>query len=155
MLALCLKKLKGLSKVRIVDAGFIWTEPHSKRIKVKITIQDSVMDGVLLQQTFEVIYVVSTQQCSECAKSKHSCDLRTPRCSRCIKRRAECVYANEPLTAPEPNVQPSSDASLARSSYRFSSLDPFDSYPQTRLSRDHVQRLIHSCKSSSLTTRGA
>ena len=69
MLALCLKKLRGLNKVRIIDAGFIWTEPHSRRIKVKITIQDSVGEGVLLQQTFEVVYVVSTQQCSECAKS--------------------------------------------------------------------------------------
>ena len=69
LLALCLKKLRGLGKVRIVDASFVWTEPHSRRIKVKITIQDSVQDGVLLQQSFEVVYVVSTQQCRECAKS--------------------------------------------------------------------------------------
>lgn len=26
-------------QVKLVDAGFIWTEPHSKRIKVKLTIQ--------------------------------------------------------------------------------------------------------------------
>ena len=42
LLAICLKKLKGLSKVRLVDASFIWTEPHSKRIKVKLTIQKEV-----------------------------------------------------------------------------------------------------------------
>lgn len=42
LLAICLKKLKGLNKVRLVDAGFIWTEPHSKRIKVKLTIQKEV-----------------------------------------------------------------------------------------------------------------
>ena len=36
---------------------------------MKITIQDAVQDGVLLQQSFEVIYVVHTQQCRECAKS--------------------------------------------------------------------------------------
>lgn len=42
LLALCLRKLRGLSKVRIIDASFIWTEPHSKRIKVKITIQSEV-----------------------------------------------------------------------------------------------------------------
>lgn len=35
LLALCLNRLKGLSKVKLVDAGFIWTEPHSKRIKVR------------------------------------------------------------------------------------------------------------------------
>lgn len=69
LLALCLKKLKGLSRVRIIDAHFIWTEPHSRRIKIKITIQDAVQDGVLLQQSFEVMYVVHTQQCRECAKS--------------------------------------------------------------------------------------
>jgi NMD protein affecting ribosome stability and mRNA decay len=31
-------------EVRLVDAGFIWTEPHSKRIKVKLTIQKEVND---------------------------------------------------------------------------------------------------------------
>ncbi|OAA61522.1 nonsense-mediated mRNA decay protein 3 [Cordyceps fumosorosea ARSEF 2679] len=69
LLALCLKKLRGLTKVRIVDASFVWTEPHSRRIKVKLTIQDEVQAGVLLQQSFEVLYVVATQQCPECAKS--------------------------------------------------------------------------------------
>ncbi|KYK59327.1 nonsense-mediated mRNA decay protein 3 [Drechmeria coniospora] len=69
MLALCLKKLRGLNKARIVDASFIWTEPHSRRIKVKLTVQDEVQEGMLLQQTFEVVYVVATQQCPECAKS--------------------------------------------------------------------------------------
>lgn len=69
LLALCLKKLKGLNKVRIVDASFVWTEPHSRRVKVKITVQDSVQDGMLLQQSFEVLYVIHTQQCRECAKS--------------------------------------------------------------------------------------
>lgn len=42
LLALCLKKLKGLGKVRLVDAGFIWTEPHSRRVRVKLTIQKEV-----------------------------------------------------------------------------------------------------------------
>lgn len=42
LLAVCLKRLKGLSKVHLVDAGFVWTEPHSKRVKVKITIQKEV-----------------------------------------------------------------------------------------------------------------
>lgn len=42
LLAICLKKLKGLQKVRLIDAGFIWTEPHSKRLRVKLTIQKEV-----------------------------------------------------------------------------------------------------------------
>lgn len=69
LLALCLKKLRGLHKVRIIDASFIWTEPHSRRVKVKLTIQDSVSEGVVLQQAFEIEYVVAYQQCPDCAKS--------------------------------------------------------------------------------------
>ena len=38
LMALCLKRLKNLSKVKLVDANFVWTEPHSKRIKVRLTI---------------------------------------------------------------------------------------------------------------------
>lgn len=30
------------SQVRLIDAGFLWTEPHSKRIKMKVTIQKEV-----------------------------------------------------------------------------------------------------------------
>ena len=58
LLSLCLKKLKGLSKVHLVDAGFVWTEPHSKRIKVKVTIQKEVFASTILQQVFVVEYVV-------------------------------------------------------------------------------------------------
>lgn len=69
LLALCLRKLRGLNRVRIIDAGFIWTEPHSRRIKVKITIQQEAFQGTIVQHSFEVEYVVATQQCPECAKS--------------------------------------------------------------------------------------
>ncbi|KAK8160670.1 NMD3 family-domain-containing protein [Phyllosticta citrichinensis] len=69
LLALCLRKLRGLQKVRIIDASFIWTEPHSRRIKVKITIQQEAFQNTILQQSFEVEYVVANQQCPDCAKS--------------------------------------------------------------------------------------
>lgn len=36
MLALLLKKVKGLNKVVLKSAKFVWTEPHSKRMKLKI-----------------------------------------------------------------------------------------------------------------------
>ncbi|GAA6012914.1 hypothetical protein JCM10207_008375 [Rhodosporidiobolus poonsookiae] len=68
LLAICLRKLKGLSKVRLIDAGFIWTEPHSKRIKVKLTIQKEVFSSTVLQQIFEVEYVVQGAQCPECTR---------------------------------------------------------------------------------------
>jgi nonsense-mediated mRNA decay protein 3 len=68
LLSLCLKKLKGLQKVRLIDAGFIWTEPHSRRIKVKLTIQKEVYASTILQQVFQVEFMVSSQQCEECTR---------------------------------------------------------------------------------------
>lgn len=69
LLALCLRKLRGLNKTRIIDASFLWTEPHSRRIKVKITVQQEAFEGAIIQQTFQVEYVVNYQQCPDCAKS--------------------------------------------------------------------------------------
>ena len=42
LLHLCLRKIKGLKHVKFIDAGFIWTEPHSKRLKVKCTVSKEV-----------------------------------------------------------------------------------------------------------------
>ncbi|KAK4195978.1 hypothetical protein QBC40DRAFT_210408 [Triangularia verruculosa] len=90
------------------------------------------------------------RSCSACAKSKHSCDLGTPRCSRCIKRKVQCSYANEPLTGPPRGPSSitapplSQNTTIVPLGTRFASVDPFESYPQTRLPREHVQRLIHS-----------
>jgi nonsense-mediated mRNA decay protein 3 len=51
LLALCLKKLKGLNRVRLTDAHFIWTEPHSKRLRVSLTVQKEVSQPFDLQQS--------------------------------------------------------------------------------------------------------
>ena len=69
LLALCLRKLRGLSKVRVIDASFIWTEPHSRRIKVKLVVQQEAFSETILQQAFEVEYIVAYYQCPDCAKS--------------------------------------------------------------------------------------
>ena len=61
LLALCLKQMKGMKKVKLIDAKFIWTEPHSRRIKIKLTVQQEVQGSTLLQQTFGVEFVVSNQ----------------------------------------------------------------------------------------------
>ncbi|KAJ3372727.1 hypothetical protein GGF31_001752 [Allomyces arbusculus] len=68
LLALLLKRLRGLNKVKLIDAGFVWTEPHSKRVKVKLTIQKEVLANTLLQQTFVVEFVIANQQCGACTK---------------------------------------------------------------------------------------
>ncbi|KAK4451522.1 hypothetical protein QBC34DRAFT_401251 [Podospora aff. communis PSN243] len=82
------------------------------------------------------------RSCWKCAKSKLACDLATPRCSRCAKTGARCVYANEPLTAKSSPTTSGGPSTLTI--YSPASMDPFDSYPSTRLPRHHVQRLIHS-----------
>jgi NMD protein affecting ribosome stability and mRNA decay len=69
LLALCLKKVTGLQKVRLVDAGFVYTEPHSRRLKVKLTIQKEIESGAKLQQSFIVEYTLQNQQCDVCQRS--------------------------------------------------------------------------------------
>jgi nonsense-mediated mRNA decay protein 3 len=69
LLALCLRKLRGLNKLRLIDASFIWTEPHSRRIKLKITVQQEINEGAIMQQSFEVEFVQNYHQCPDCAKS--------------------------------------------------------------------------------------
>ena len=71
LLGLCLKKIKGLQGLKVVDAGFLWTEPHSRRLKVKITAQKEAeaVGGVIVEQTFVVEIIVQPQQCEDCARS--------------------------------------------------------------------------------------
>lgn len=74
LMALCLSNVSGLKpskksmaeRVRLVDAGWIWTEPHSMRLKVQLTVQKEVQSGTILQQTFVVVFIVRSQQCIEC-----------------------------------------------------------------------------------------
>lgn len=67
--AICLKKIaKPLLKVRLIDASFIWTEPHSRRIKLKVTIQKEVLAHTVLQQTFVLTLTVQTGQCPQCTR---------------------------------------------------------------------------------------
>jgi nonsense-mediated mRNA decay protein 3 len=80
LLTFCVKRLRGLNtraggggggaagSVRLVDAAFVWTEPHSRRLKVKLTVQGEVLSGAVLQQTFVVEYVIETHMCPDCAR---------------------------------------------------------------------------------------
>ncbi|XP_008556831.1 60S ribosomal export protein NMD3 [Microplitis demolitor] len=66
LLEICLKKLKGLSRVKLIDAGFVWTEPHSKRVRVKLTVHAEVHSGTVLQQVFIVEFIINHQMCTQC-----------------------------------------------------------------------------------------
>lgn len=69
LLALCLRRLKGLNKVKLTNAKFIWTEPHSRRIKVKLSVQGEGPQNTIIEQSFEVQYIVNAMQCPDCARS--------------------------------------------------------------------------------------
>ncbi|OIT38627.1 PREDICTED: 60S ribosomal export protein NMD3-like [Nicotiana attenuata] len=68
LLTFCIKRLKNLNKVKLMNAEFIWTEPHSKRIKVRLRVQKEVLNGAVLEQTYAVEYVVQDQMCESCSK---------------------------------------------------------------------------------------
>ncbi|CAM9832117.1 unnamed protein product, partial [Phaeothamnion confervicola] len=74
LLAVCLKRIHGLNKNDLVDASFIWTEPHSKRVKVRATVRREVLNGVNMQQQARtnlscmVELVVRWQQCPDCGR---------------------------------------------------------------------------------------
>jgi nonsense-mediated mRNA decay protein 3 len=48
LLSICLKRLRGLSKVKIIDASFVYTDPSTKRIKVKLTIAKEILNNTSL-----------------------------------------------------------------------------------------------------------
>lgn len=66
---MCLKKIKGLNRVKMIDAGFLYTEPHSRRLKVKLTVQKEVHRDTTLEQTFMVEFMVTNLQCDDCQRS--------------------------------------------------------------------------------------
>uniref|UniRef100_A0AC35THF2 60S ribosomal export protein NMD3 n=1 Tax=Rhabditophanes sp. KR3021 TaxID=114890 RepID=A0AC35THF2_9BILA len=69
LLSIALKRLKpAMMKVRLTDACFIWTEPHSKRVKVKLTVQQEVYAGAILQQSCVVEFHQYNQMCDDCRK---------------------------------------------------------------------------------------
>ncbi|KAG4932600.1 60S ribosomal export protein NMD3 [Glycine soja] len=70
-LTFCLKKLQknlNLNKVRLVHAEFIWTEPHSRRVKVKVKVQKEVLNGAILEQSYPVEYVQQEHMCESCSR---------------------------------------------------------------------------------------
>lgn len=146
---------KPLSDAQIHKSGSLLKSPQNTLLlPVEHSLEHRRKSSTLLLIREEKMRRTLRRSCSACAKSKHSCDLRTPRCSRCVRRQVQCLYANEPLSAPDPPGSPGyhdsgattpSEGSGALTGYRFGALDPFESYPQTRLPREHVQRLIHSC----------
>jgi nonsense-mediated mRNA decay protein 3 len=71
LLAICLKHIPALARdaahprLHLVDAGFIWTEPHSMRYKVRLTIR-AELQAVTVQQRVAVELHCRWRQCPDC-----------------------------------------------------------------------------------------
>lgn len=69
LLKFCIARLGDLTKkVRLIDALFVWTEPHSKRVKVKLTVQKEVYNGAVLEQTYVVEFTQQDHMCDACTR---------------------------------------------------------------------------------------
>ena len=66
LMMILLKKVHGLQRVKLVDASFVYTESHSKRVKLRLVVQKEVMHGAILQQSMIVTFVVKNKQCDDC-----------------------------------------------------------------------------------------
>lgn len=71
LLGLCVKKLGSISKAKILDAAWIWTEPHSRRLKLYVDIEKAVLDGKMkVQQRVVAEFVLKSKHCSDCIRSE-------------------------------------------------------------------------------------
>lgn len=70
LLALCLKKIKGLKSLsRIVDCRWLFTEPHSNKLALRITAQADVLEGsAVAEQSFNIQGLIHHMQCDDCKK---------------------------------------------------------------------------------------
>ena len=63
---------RGVGKIHLADASWVWTEPHSRRLKVRLTVRAELAvgpgggAGVQVQQRCLVELVESWKQCPEC-----------------------------------------------------------------------------------------
>ncbi|KAI9905597.1 hypothetical protein PsorP6_013497 [Peronosclerospora sorghi] len=72
LMALCLKNIPGLHKVKLVDAGFIWTEPHAKRIKLRVSFQREVENHhAHVQSSCVITFTLQSMTCPDCTKTYH------------------------------------------------------------------------------------
>jgi nonsense-mediated mRNA decay protein 3 len=67
LLSICLKHIPALNQhdLQLVDASWIWTEPHCMRLKVRLTVRTELL-SVVVQQRVMVELHVQFQMCPEC-----------------------------------------------------------------------------------------
>ncbi|XP_038974173.1 60S ribosomal export protein NMD3-like [Phoenix dactylifera] len=75
LLAFCLQRLESLTRlVRFVHAEFVWTEPHSKRLRLKLRVQREALHGAILEQSHLVEFTVHDHLCPDCSRAQANPD---------------------------------------------------------------------------------
>jgi nonsense-mediated mRNA decay protein 3 len=69
LLQICLKRLTGARQLKILDSQFLYTEPHSRRLRVSLTVQKALISGAFLRQTLIVTFRVRLLQCPDCVEA--------------------------------------------------------------------------------------
>ena len=71
LLAACLKKISAINngKAKLIEACWIWTEPHCQRLKIKLLFEAGILDDkVKLRQQAVVEFVIKNKQCLDCIR---------------------------------------------------------------------------------------
>merc|ERR1712113_129482 len=69
LLLLCISKVKGLHKAKLVNACFIRTELHSQKIKIKLTIQKKAFSTLIVQQSYVINFSLKNCLCTDCSRT--------------------------------------------------------------------------------------
>ncbi|GMH97163.1 hypothetical protein TrVE_jg7842 [Triparma verrucosa] len=83
LMTLCLNSIPALSKnhgqvsdtqsgvksLTLIDSSWVWTEPHSKRLKIRITVKATLsLNDVSIQQRCLLTFIEGNKQCDDCNK---------------------------------------------------------------------------------------
>ena len=77
LLQLCLKEVKAFRKnrsIKLIDASFVYTEPHSKRVKAKLVVQKEITADIesstpqFFRQTVILNFKIRFNMCGKCAR---------------------------------------------------------------------------------------
>ncbi|XP_047059980.1 60S ribosomal export protein NMD3-like [Lolium rigidum] len=77
LMQILLRRLKHpLARLRVSLSGaeFVFSEPHSKRLRLKLRLRREVLNGIVLEQTHPVEFVVHDRLCDSCARAQANPD---------------------------------------------------------------------------------
>ncbi|KAJ6840710.1 uncharacterized protein M6B38_118275 [Iris pallida] len=77
LLSICLNRVKkplSSNRLKLVHADFVWTEPHSKRIKLRLRVQGELDRNTIVEQTHVAEFQVVDHLCDSCSRANANPD---------------------------------------------------------------------------------